>query len=77
MKAARKLPVSAFKQQCLKLLDDQKLKEQPLAVSRRGKVVALVTAPESAEMIQSFKGSIKFLKKGWESADFSADWRLG
>jgi hypothetical protein len=75
MKASRSISVSEFKQRCLELMDTDTLRKQPLAVSRRGKVVAIVSAPdETASPL--LEGSVKILKKDWETTGFTTDWQL-
>lgn len=76
MKHGKTLSVSAFKQQCLELLNDQKLREQPITVSRRGKPVAVISAPDMPQASASLIGSVRFLKPQWESANFADDWLL-
>lgn len=72
----KELSVSEFKQKCLRLLTNETLKESSLSISRRGKIVAIVSSPSSSNEETTLKGSVQFLKKDWESAKFTDEWVL-
>jgi len=71
------ISVSEFKQRCLELIQPEKLRRQPLRISRRGKIVAIVSAPIDNDFENKpLKGSVKILKPGWETVNFVDDWNL-
>jgi len=59
--SARQIPVTQFKAQCLRLLDQVSKSGQPLVITKRGKPVARLVPfhTESKSLIGSLVGKIK------------------
>ena len=67
--------ISDFKEHCLELLNAESIAKEPILVLRRGKAVALVSAPDRTSGT-SLRGSVVFKKPGIESVNFADEWPI-
>ena len=75
---ATKVPVTKFKERCVKILRVVAEKGESVQVTDRGKVVAVVSPPNKAEpsmkdFIGSLKGTVNY-QPGWDAPLGSEDW---
>jgi len=44
----KSVPISEFKAQCLRLVEEVRISGEPIEITKRGKIVAIVNPPEKA-----------------------------
>ncbi|MBI2604930.1 MAG: type II toxin-antitoxin system prevent-host-death family antitoxin [Deltaproteobacteria bacterium] len=77
MKFGRKIPITEFKQKCLELVRGKSLEHSPIAITKHGRVIAIVSAPSlAAAEHSSLKGSVKYKTGDLVNVTFAEDWEL-
>lgn len=76
MKNSRKLPITEFKRKCLGLIRSADLKHSPIEILKHGKVVAILSAPESVLKKGTLTNSVKYQIQDIANINFSSDWEL-
>jgi len=73
--AANQIPITQFKAQCLKLLDQVSKSGKPLVITKRGKPLAQVirAAPEKRSLMGDLRGTAEVVGD-IVYFDTSADW---
>jgi len=73
--AANQIPITQFKAQCLKLLDQVSKSGKPLVITKRGKPLAQVTraVPEKRSLMGDLRGTAEVVGD-IVYFDTSADW---
>ncbi len=73
--AAKQIPITQFKAQCLRLLDQVSKSGQPLVITKRGKPLAQVTraVPERRSLMGGMRGTAE-LVGDIVYFDTSGDW---
>lgn len=72
------IPITEFKSKCLRLVDEVRETGEPLEITRRGKVVALLSAPVTIGSYEpgQFKDRVKIVGDIMEPVLPSEEWDL-
>ena len=67
----RTVNITKFKEKCLEFLKSENIKKEPLFITKRGKVIAVVSAPDRKILEKtSLKNSIRFHTESIENVSF-------